>query len=77
MKKNNTEVELHLEVLAKLLSNVNNYIKKNFPNKPALFDIKMLSEENAEVYGFHGLTVMVKENADYVRYYPLIPSHTK
>lgn len=68
-------VQLQMEAVADLLSKVQGYMKKNFPGKKVLHDTKMSSEDQYEIYGFNGMQIMVRENDEYVRYYPLVPSY--
>lgn len=54
-----------------LMKKAANYVAKNFNSVPVILDNKMLSEVDCEVYGFDGITVMVKEVGNSVHYYPL------
>lgn len=64
------EQDVEFDVLAK----IQQYMKKNFPNRRAIQDRKMTSESDYELYGFHGIEILVRDTGEYVRYYPLIKS---
>ena len=49
-----------------------NFLKKNFPNRVLVKDKKIVSEIDYEVYGFMGVQILICERGNKVHYYPLM-----